>query len=403
MHHIAEYGVAAHWKYKSGERSKEEIDKKLEWISRLLETEDETRDPEEFMQAFKIDIFHDETFVFTPKGDVIALPQGATVIDFAYSIHTAVGNKMIGAKINGMIVPIDRVLENGEIVEILTSSSSKGPSRDWLKIVTTSEAKNKIRQWFKKEKRADNILLGKSMIDGQIKKAGYSSVSDTIKAEVVERVAQRSGFAIADDLYNTIGYGGITVSKLYSKLVEELEKTVKQPEPPSVKEEDIVTKKPKNIKSNSGIIVDGESGCLVKFAKCCNPLPGDALIGFITTGYGISIHKLDCPNVTTGRANPENADRWVSATWDADTTTKNSLFEANLQIKADDRIGMLADISVALADMRVDILQINVQNTSDCSIVSIKISCKNTEHYNSIVSRLRSIRGIYDISRGFSQ
>ena len=172
MHHIAEYGVAAHWKYKSGERSKEEIDKKLEWISKLLETEDETRDPEEFMQALKIDIFHDETFVFTPKGDVMALPQGATVIDFAYSIHSAVGHKMIGAKINGMIVPIDRVLQNGEIVEILTSSSSKGPSRDWLKIVTTSGAKNRIRQWFKKEKRADNIILGRSMIEGEIKKAG---------------------------------------------------------------------------------------------------------------------------------------------------------------------------------------------------------------------------------------
>ena len=402
MHHIAEYGVAAHWKYKSGERSKEEIDQKLEWISRLLETEDETRDPEEFMQAFKIDIFHDETFVFTPKGDVIALPQGATVIDFAYSIHTAVGNKMIGAKINGMIVPIDRVLENGEIVEILTSSSSKGPSRDWLKIVTTSEAKNKIRQWFKKEKRTDNIALGKSMIDGQIKKAGYS-INEATKSEVIEKVAQRSGFSIADDLYNTIGYGGLAVSKLHSKLLEELEKTTKQPEPvPPVTQEDIVLKKPKNIKSNSGIIVDGESGCMVKFAKCCNPLPGDSLIGFITKGYGISIHKADCPNVISGRSNPENADRWVSASWDIDTNSKNSLFEANIQIKADDRIGMLADISVAIADMRVDILQINVQSSSGLSIISIKISCKNTEHYNSIVSRLRSIQGVYEISRGFS-
>ena len=402
MHHIAEYGVAAHWKYKSGERSKEEIDQKLEWISRLLETEDETRDPEEFMQAFKIDIFHDETFVFTPKGDVIALPQGATVIDFAYSIHTAVGNKMIGAKINGMIVPIDRVLENGEIVEILTSSSSKGPSRDWLKIVTTSEAKNKIRQWFKKEKRTDNIALGKSMIDGQIKKAGYS-INEATKSEVIEKVAQRSGFSIADDLYNTIGYGGLAVSKLHSKLLEELEKTTKQPEPvPPVTQEDIVLKKPKNIKSNSGIIVDGESGCMVKFAKCCNPLPGDSLIGFITKGYGISIHKADCPNVISGRSNTQNADRWVSASWDIDTNSKNSLFEANIQIKADDRIGMLADISVAIADMRVDILQINVQSSSGLSIISIKISCKNTEHYNSIVSRLRSIQGVYEISRGFS-
>ena len=402
MHHVAEYGVAAHWKYKSGERSKEEIDKKLEWISKLLETEDETRDPEEFMQALKIDIFHDETFVFTPKGDVRALPQGATVIDFAYAIHTAVGNKMIGAKITGMIVPIDRVLENGEIVEILTSSSAKGPSRDWLKIVTTSEAKNKIRQWFKKEKRADNILLGKSMVDSEIKKAGYY-ISEAVKTEVVERIAQRSGFSIADDLYNTIGYGGLSVSKIHSKLTEELEKTVKQPEPQiEVTKDDIVISKPKNIKSNSGIIVDGESGCQVKFAKCCNPLPGDNVIGFITKGYGISIHKTDCPNVISGKQNPEYVDRWVSASWDIDTNSKHSLFEANLQIRTDDRIGMLADISVAIADMRVDILQINVQTSSGFSIISLKVSCKNTEHYNSIVSRLRSISGVYEISRGFS-
>ncbi len=401
MHHIAEYGVAAHWKYKSGEKSKEEIDKKLEWISRLLETEDETRDPEEFMQALKIDIFHDETFVFTPKGDVMALPQGATVIDFAYAIHSAVGHKMIGAKINGMIVPIDRVLQNGEIVEILTSSSSKGPSRDWLKIVTTSDAKNRIRQWFKKEKRADNIILGRSMIEGEIKKAGYI-VNEAIRTEAVENVAVRNGFATADDLYNTIGYGGLPISKVRNKIVDEVGKIIAPVEvAPVVTEETMVTSKPKKIRSNSGIIVDGESGCSVKFAKCCNPLPGDKVIGFITKGYGISIHKHDCPNVITGKNNPEYADRWVTATWDEDSNAKRSLFEAHLQLRVDDRIGMLADISVALADMRVDILQINVQTSSGGSLVSLKVGCKNTDHYSSIVSRLRSIPGIYDVSRGF--
>ena len=402
MHHIAEYGVAAHWKYKSGERSKEEIDKKLEWISRLLETEDETRDPEEFLQALKIDIFHDETFVFTPKGDVMALPQGATVIDFAYAIHSAVGHKMIGAKINGMIVPIDRVLQNGEIVEILTSSASKGPSRDWLKIVATSEAKNKIRQWFKKEKRADNILLGRSMIEGEIKKAGLV-VNESVRTEAVEAVAVRNGFSSADDLYNTIGYGGLPISKVRNKIVDEIEKIIGHIETTHiVTEENIVTSKPKRIKSNSGIIVDGETGCSVKFAKCCNPLPGDSVIGFITKGYGISIHKCDCPNVISGRKNLEHADRWISASWDEDTNAKRSLFEAHLQLRVDDRIGMLADISVALADMRVDILQINVQTTSGGSLVSLKVGCKNTDHYNSIVSRLRSIPGIYDVYRGFA-
>ena len=401
MHHIAEYGVAAHWKYKSGEKSKEEIDKKLEWISRLLETEDETRDPEEFMQALKIDIFRDETFVFTPKGDVMALPQGATVIDFAYAIHSAVGNKMIGAKINGMIVPIDRVLQNGEIVEILTSAASKGPSRDWLKIVATSDAKNRIRQWFKKEKRADNIILGRSMIEGEIKKAGFI-VNEATRTEAVENVAVRNGFSSADDLYNTIGYGGLPISKVRNKIVDEVAKMVAPIEPPPVvTEENMVTAKPKKIRSNSGIIVDGETGCSVKFAKCCNPLPGDSVVGFITKGYGISIHKCDCPNVINGQKNPDYSERWVSASWDEDSNSKRSLFEANLQIRVDDRIGMLADISVALADMRVDILQINVQTSAGGSLVTLKVGCKNTEHYNSIVSRLRSIPGVYDVYRGF--
>ena len=401
MHHIAEYGVAAHWKYKSGERSKEEIDKKLEWISKLLETEDETRDPEEFMQALKIDIFHDETFVFTPKGDVMALPQGATVIDFAYSIHSAVGHKMIGAKINGMIVPIDKILQNGEIVKILTSSSSKGPSRDWLKIVTTSGAKNRIRQWFKKEKRADNIILGRSMIEGEIKKAGLV-VNEAARTEAVENVAIRIGFSSAEDLYNTVGYGGIPISKVKNKIVDEVTKIISPAEPePIVTEETMITAKPRKIRSNSGIIVDGESGCSVKYAKCCNPLPGDQVIGFITKGFGISIHKCDCPNVINGRNNPEYVDRWVSAAWDINDSEKRSLFEAHLQLRVDDRIGMLADISVALADMRVDILQINVQTSQGGSLVSLKVGCKNTDHYNSIVSRLRNIPGVYEVSRGF--
>ena len=213
MHHIAEYGIAAHWKYKSGASSKEDMDKKLEWIARLIETEDGTRDPDEFMDALKTDIFHDEVFAFTPKGDIIALPQGATVIDFAYAIHSAVGNKMIGAKINGMIVPIDRTVQNGEIVEILTSANSKGPSRDWLNIVKTSESRAKIRQWFKKETRPENIALGRSIVDGEIKKYNVK-LSDQQKQDVVAAAAQRIGFASADDLYNTIGYGGIPLNKL---------------------------------------------------------------------------------------------------------------------------------------------------------------------------------------------
>lgn len=404
MHHIAEYGVAAHWKYKSGERSKADMDKKLEWIARLIETEDGTRDPEEFMHAFKTDIFHDETFVFTPKGDVIALPQGSTVIDFAYAIHSAVGNKMVGAKINGMIVPIDRVPQNGEIVEILTSNASKGPSRDWLKIVKTGEAKNKIRQWFKKEKRDENIAVGQAVVDAELKKFS-KSYTDAQRLEIVTNVAHRIGVHSAEDLYNTIGFGGLSISKITLKLHDELDRIVKAEEPaPVVDVTNIPIKKPKHIRSNSGIIVDGEEGCQVKFAKCCNPLPGDDVIGFVTKGYGISIHKRDCPNVIEGLKNPENATRWVSAEWEESAAEQsNGSYEALLQIFAYDGIGILADISMTLADMKVSVLSINSQKKSeDRVIINLKISCKNVEHYKSIVSRLKDLRNVEDVTRGFS-
>ena len=406
MHYIAEYGVAAHWKYKSGERSKEELDKKLEWIARLIETEDDTRDPDEFMNAIKTDIFHDETFVFTPKGDVIALPQGATVIDFAYAIHSAVGNKMVGAKINGMIVPIDRVPQNGEIVEILTSSASKGPSRDWLKIVKTSEARTKIRQWFKKEKRTENIMMGKASVDGEFKRYAYAC-TEAQKNEIVSNVASRIGFNSVDDLYNTLGYGGLPLSKIAHKLKDEFDRVVKTDD-----EEEIITEasqvkvadKPHNIKSDSGIIVDGEYGCMVKFAKCCNPLPGDSVVGFVTKGYGISIHKADCPNVVEGMQNPANSDRWVEAHWELPVAgARNSVYEALIQIYAYNTITLIADITGALADMKVSILQINSQKRSnERIIINLKISCKNIEHYKSIVSRLKDLSGVESVARGFS-
>ena len=417
MHHIAEYGVAAHWKYKSGATSQADLDQKLEWISRLIETEDGTRDPEEFMTALKIDIFHDEVFVFTPKGDVCALPQGATVIDFAYSIHSEVGNKMLGAKINGNIVPIDRVLENGEIVEILTSASSKGPSRDWLNIVRTSEARNKIRQWFKREKRADNIVVGKTAVDAEIKKIA-PRVPEAKRAEAVATVAAKMGYATADDMYNSIGYGELPIAKPMRRLKEELEAMMPTELPeesaavkPSVAKmtaEDVqqvaTAARPHNLKHNSGIVVDGAEGCAVKFAKCCNPLPGDEVVGFVTKGYGISIHKQDCPNVLQGRDNPDLAGRWKPAHWEgAVGDASKSVYEALLQVHTLDTVGVLADITVALADMKVSILHINSQKAGvDRVIINLKISCKNVEHYNSIVSRLRSLKNILDVTRGFS-
>lgn len=407
MHQIAEYGIAAHWKYKSGEKSSDSIDKKLEWIAKLIETEDGTRDPEEFMSALKSDIFHDETFVFTPKGDVIALPHGATVIDFAYAIHSAVGNKMIGAKINGMIVPIDRVPQNGEIVEILTSSASKGPSRDWLKIVQTSEAKTKIRQWFKKEKKADNIIVGKSAVDSELRRYN-TPYTEAQRNEIVENVGKRSGFNTADDVYNTIGYGGLPMSKIASKLHDEFERLIKpEPEAPIITDVEQVqlAKVPKAGKGKgSGVIVDGEAGCLVKFAKCCNPLPGDSIVGFITKGYGISVHKRDCPNAVAGLNNPESADRWVEAMWEyrAEQNTSD-IYEANVVITAYDSIMLIADITAALAEMRVALLQINSQKKGENSVlINLKIGCKNIDHFNSIVSKLRSLRDVDEVKRGFS-
>ncbi len=405
MHHVAEYGIAAHWKYKSGERSKEEIDKKLEWISRLVETEDETKDPDEFLNALKTDLFHDETFVFTPKGDVIALPQGSTVIDFAYSIHTGVGNAMVGAKINGMIVPIDRSPETGDIVEILTSSSSKGPSRDWLSIVKTSEARTKIRSWFKKEKRSENIVAGKAMIDAEIRKF-TKGCTETQRNEMVAAVGKRLGFMSADDVFNTLGYGGISMGKLAGKLRDEYERTLDLSEPDLTDEvavEQIKTTVPKAMHKGGGIVVDGASGCQVKFARCCNPLPGDDVIGFITKGFGISIHKCDCPNVALNRANPENESRWVDAHWETGSgESDQSMYEAQITVYVSDRLGIIADISVALSEMRVFLLQINTsKSTENDGIVNLKISCKNVEHYRSIVSRLKSIRGVTDVVRGF--
>ncbi len=407
MHQVAEYGICAHWKYKSGDKSSSEVDQKLEWISKLIETETDTTDPDEFFNALKTDMFQDDTFVFTPKGDVINLAQGSTVIDFAYAIHSGVGNSMVGAKINGMIVPIDRVPKTGDILEILTSSTSKGPSRDWLKIVKTSSARSKIRSYFKKEKRPENIAAGKSTVDAEIKRfAPYST--DAQRAETVAAVSQRMGYMTADDMYNDIGYGGLAYSKIEAKIRDEYERSFAQKtEADQIKDavEQIKTVSAKNIKANGGVIVDGLDGCLVKFAKCCNPLPGDSIIGFITRGHGVSVHSENCKNIELNRANPEYDGRWVSAHWaDANKSSANDLYEANVNIFASNRMGILADVAIALSEMKVQLLQVYAgpvgDNDSENATISIKISCKNMEHYYSIVSRLRSIEGVYDISRG---
>jgi len=406
MHHVAEYGIAAHWKYKSGDRSKEDIDKKLEWVSKLVDTEAGAIDSEDFMHALKIDIFSDETFVFTPKGDVIALPQGSTLIDFAYAIHSQVGNRMVGAKINGMITQIDKSPQTGDIVEVITSASSKGPSRDWLKIVKTSEARAKIRQWFKKEKRPENIKIGQAELDRIL--MGYRiKPTEAQKVEIIAVTAHRLGMKDSDDLYNAVGYNGIAMTKVISKLKSEYERVVKPDEVPITNTDQVQTQKPKKIRSNSGIVVDGEYGCEVKFAKCCNPLPGDEVVGFITKGYGISIHKHDCPNVIEGMKNPDLYDRWIHAEWDSEAGTASdsgkALYEVMLQIHAENDIMLLANITTALADMKVSLLSINTQKRTERDIlINLTVGCKNIEHFNSIMSRLKNISHVHNIVRGFS-
>ncbi|MBR5242586.1 MAG: bifunctional (p)ppGpp synthetase/guanosine-3',5'-bis(diphosphate) 3'-pyrophosphohydrolase [Clostridia bacterium] len=407
MHEEAEYGIAAHWKYKSGEKSGSNIDEKLRWIAKLLESDENTRDPDEFIHSFKTDIFHDETFVFTPKGDVISLPQGSTVIDFAYAIHSAVGNKMMGAKVNGVIVPIDKIPGNGDIIEIITSGASKGPSRDWLKIVKTGEARSKIRQWFKKEKRAENIVVGKAEVEKEFKKLSRN-VSDEDIEQIITSVAKRVGIISADDFYNTIGFGGITLQRFIPRIKEELEKLRAEDAPPLTIEEEInrvkLESNTKRLRSSSGVIIDGEGGYQIKFAKCCNPLPGDKIVGFVTRGFGVSVHKSDCPNVIQSRRVEENLARWVRAEWERDTVDSSDAkanYEAKLQIIAQDKIGVLADISVALADMKVSITQINTQVLKNGDIlINIVVWCRNTAHYESIVSRMRSVPTVISVTRG---
>ena len=411
MHEEAEYGIAAHWKYKSGSRSGADIDEKLRWIAQILESDENTRDPDEFMRSFKTDIFHDETFVFTPKGDVISLPLGSTTIDFAYAIHSAVGNKMTGAKINGVIVPIDKSPQNGDIIEIITSQSSKGPSRDWLNIVKTSAARTKIRSWFKKEKRAENIVVGKAEVEKEIKKFGRSFTEEEI-AEVVGNIAKKVGIQDADDFYNTIGFGGLSFQRFIPKLRDELERIIssKEPSPAAMStEEEIslvkIAQKSNRLRASGGIIIDGERGCQVKFAKCCNPLPGDKIVGFITRGFGVSVHKADCPNITLSR-NEENLARWVKAEWDIPENASGQsteTYEAMIQVILEDGIGIIASVSVALADMKVSILSINTQMQKNGNmLLNLTVACKNTAHYDSIVSRLRSLKSVVSVSRGFT-
>lgn len=390
MHRIAEYGIAAHWKYKSGVFSDDTLDSKLEWVRTLLEVQKDVTDADDFIKTFKIDLFSDQVFVSTPKGDIINLPADSNIIDFAYAIHSAVGNKMIGGKVNGRIAELTTKLQNGDVVEIITSASSNGPSRDWLKLVKTNEAKNKIRQWFKKEKREENIVQGREDLERELRR-------NNINLGVVDReallapVMKRYSITDLNELYAAIGYGGIFISKILPKLKDDYVRLQKQNE--QIKTGEITVKIRKSI---NGVIVEDLDNCLVRLAGCCSPLPGDAITGFVTRGYGVAVHKSDCRNIAS-----VSQDRLVHVHWDGEA---GEYFPTVLCITAISRIDLIADITAALAGMRIVMHSINIHDIPDGRTqIFVSVDVHDLEHLKAITSKLTRITNVLDISRSIGE
>lgn len=397
MHHTAEYGIAAHWKYKAGVRGSDKLDEKLAWVRQLLEAQKDSEDARDIITNIKSDLTFEEVYAFTPKGDVKSLPKGSTVIDFAYAIHSGVGNSMVGAKVDGRIVSLDYQIQNGEIIEIITTKSpNRGPSRDWLKIVHTSEARNKIRNWFKKTQREENILEGKIEVDREFKR-NQIAVNDEQLEQLLMGVGKKYQVGSLDDFYAALGYGGINLTRLMPRIKEAYSKMVNPAPPPApLTKEEVPLTKSKHT-SSGGVEVEGIDNCLVKFAKCCNPLPGDSIVGFITRGFGVSVHKADCPNVLAAKNLEENSERWVKVKWSA---SSRDSFKSTLQLVGLDRQGLFADISIALSAMRVPIFAINARSLQNgFADVMITIGISNVEHLTSIIARLQKIQGVESVQR----
>ena len=404
MHEIAEYGVAAHWKYKQNGQGAG-TEGKYEWVRRLLENQ-EGADAEEFIHSLKVDMFADEVFVFTPNGDVQNLPAGATPIDFAYAIHSAVGNRMIGAKVNNRIVTLDHVLKNGDIVEILTSKNAKGPSRDWMKIAKSNEARSKIRQWFKKEKRDENIANGRSAFDAELRHCGIA-MKDVLDTEFLPVLLKKVAYPTLDDLYAAIGYGGFTAQKAVSRIQGELQRRQQQRQQEQMLAEAVAEpkedtkpvdtpKQPKAVKSEQGIIVEGLDNCLVKFSKCCTPVPGDDIVGFITRGYGVSVHRADCPNASEEKRK-EQPGRWIHVSWGTDT---NDSYPTTIEAVCKDRLNLLLDISSALSTTKTFVLGLNTRSTEDgFAIIRIEIQIKDGAQLSTLMNKLHQISGVLQVNR----
>ena len=393
MDRMAEYGIAAHWKYKAGiSTSNEKLEERLAWVRQLLESQRSSADAADLLSDIKSDLLPEEVFAFTPRGDVINLPAGATVIDFAYAIHSAVGNRMIGAKVNNRIVPIDHQVVTGEIIEIITGPENRGPSRDWLNIVKTSEAKNKIRNWFKKERREENIAEGKDALEREMRRNLMSVPADK-QEEFLSALAKRNHCNTVEEMYAAIGYGGLQMARILPKLKDEYNRLkANDAEPKAIPTVDI-----RKIHSSDGVVVEGIDNCPIKFAKCCSPLPGDEIIGFVTRGFGVSIHKKDCANARESMRHPENRDRWVKAYW-ADTVRED--YKATLEIVCMDRANLVSDVALALGDMRVPIYSLDARSADQGRArMSVTIGITNTEHLNNVVARLRKVKDVVSVTR----
>ena len=398
MHETAEYGIAAHWKYKQGSGSGSEKD--FEWVRRLLESQQDS-EADEYIQSLKIDMFDDEVFVFTPKGRIVSLPAGSTPIDFAYAIHSGVGNSMVGAKVNNRITNIDATLKNGDIVEILTSKAAKGPSRDWLSICKSNQARTKIKQWFKKEKREENILHGRSSFEAEMKRVGLP-LSITIDPEVGPQLLRKLSFASWEDMYAAIGYGGLTALKAVGRIRDDINKALKvqanekmQMSPLRLAPEADSSKA--NRHAVNGVIVEDIGSCMIKFAKCCTPVPGDAIVGFITKGFGVSVHRCDCPNAA-GREHPVQASRWVRVRW---ANQEEQPFETTLELDCITRDGLLLDVATTMTTARVRVKELFGKDLpGGKSIFTVKFEVKNAAELDAVRNKLLNIRDVVGSRRG---
>lgn len=395
MHRTAEFGIAAHWKYKEGVNNDERtIGESLDWINQILESQATTADVSDIIRSIKVDLSQEDVFAVTPKGDVINLPAGSTIVDFAFAIHSQVGIRMIGAKADGKIVPINHEIKTGEVIDILTTNQAgHGPSRDWLNIAVTSSAKAKIRSWFKKEKRAENIAAGKLDIEREFRRNNIELTDDSYNA-LIDDIAKKLHFSNQDEFYAAIGYGGIILSKIMPRIKEEYNKNKKS----AVKPVETVPIINNNVtKSSDGVIVEGIDNCLIKFSKCCAPLPGDDIIGYITRGHGVSIHKRDCNNVPHDIEKSQNPERWIKAHWDK---TKSDAFISTLQVAAIDKDGILLDVVNTIYNMRVPLHSVNARQTkSGNCLVILTISAESVEHLKSIISKLERLNGVFSVER----